>query len=55
VNKRYFTAHHIDVCLQSFGPDQVIGQCVLGLTQEVNITVAEGNTKMTGCSPRRKS
>ena len=40
--------------MQSFGPDQVIGQCLLGLTQEVNITVAEGNTLYNylkgGCS-----
>ena len=42
MNKHHFTAHHIGVRLQSFGPDQVIGQCALGLTQEVNITVAEG-------------
>lgn len=42
-NKCHFTAHHIDVRLQSFGPDQVIGQCALGLTQEVNKTVAEGS------------
>ena len=27
VNRRHFTAHHIGMCLQSFGPDQVIGQC----------------------------
>lgn len=27
VIKRHFTAHHIGVRLQSFGPDQVIGQC----------------------------
>ena len=26
VNKRHFAAHHIGVCLQSFGPDQAIGQ-----------------------------
>ena len=44
VNRRHFTAHHIGVRLQSFGPDQVIGQCARGLTQEANITVAEGNT-----------
>ena len=43
-NKQHFTAHDIGVHLQSFGPDQVIGQCALGLTQEVNITVVEGNT-----------
>ena len=44
VNRCHFTAHHIGVHLQSFGPDHVIGQCTLGLTQEVNITVAEGNS-----------
>ena len=27
VNRCHFTAHHIGVRLQSFGPDQVIGQC----------------------------
>ena len=27
VNRRHFTAHHVGVRLQSFGPDQVIGQC----------------------------
>ena len=46
MNKRHFTAHHIGVRLQSFGPDQVIGQCALGLTQEANITVAEGNIQV---------
>jgi len=34
--------------LQSFGPDQVIGQCALGLTQEASITVAEGNSRSKG-------
>jgi len=27
VIKRHFAAHHIGMRLQSFGPDQVIGQC----------------------------
>ena len=27
VNKGHFAAHHIGVCLQSFGHDQVTGQC----------------------------
>ena len=30
VNKRHFAAHHIGVRLQSFGPDQAIGQCAQG-------------------------
>ena len=47
VNKGHFTVHRIGVRLQSFGPDQVIGQCALGLTQEVSITVAEGNKRRT--------
>ena len=44
MNKSHFTARHIGVRLQLFGPDQVIGQCALGLTQEANVTVAEGNS-----------
>ena len=41
--KRHFAAHHICVRLQSFGPDQAIGQR-RGLTQVANIIVAESNT-----------
>ena len=51
MNRRHFTAHHIGVRLQSFGPDQVIGQCSLGLTQEVNIAVAEGNSSPNPAFP----
>ena len=51
MNRRHFTAHHIGVRLQSFGPDQVIGQCALGLMQEVNIAVAEGNSSPNPAFP----
>ena len=51
MNRCHFTAHHIGVRLQSFGPDQVIGQCALGLTQEVNIAVAKGNSSPSPAFP----
>ena len=51
MNRRHFTAHHVGVHLQSFGPDQVIGQCTLGLMQEVNIAVAEGNSSPNPAFP----
>ena len=51
MNRRHFTAHHVGVRLQSFGPDQVIGQCTLGLMQEVNIAVAEGNSSPNPAFP----
>ena len=51
MNRCHFTAHHVGVRLQSFGPDQVIGQCALGLMQEVNIAVAEGNSSPSPAFP----
>lgn len=43
-NKRHFNCSPY-WCTFAFGPDQVIGQCALGLTQEVSVTVAEGNSQ----------
>ena len=50
VIKCHFDAHHIGVHPQSFGPDQVIGQFALGLTQVANIIVAESNREQALCS-----
>lgn len=47
---RHFAAHRVGVRLQSFGPDQVIGQLALGLAQVANIMVAESNREQALCS-----